>query len=153
MNLTETNERRAKMRSDYGLYVVALICFVIAGGLLAIAIGPEQTTSQSMNQVAMAIFLILGILFAAGGYASRPKVMVKTTAASSLSTTEPSPQPTPPPPPTEEQVPSIPPTPPPAPTVEEKIPTSAPTVEEPAKVEEEKPIQKTVRRRRRKKTA
>jgi len=148
------------MRLDYSLYVVALICFIIAGAFLAI--GPEQT----MTQVAMGIFAILGVLFAAGGYTLRPKAAAPTPKAPPPSPQEPSPPPSPPPveekieevpvappPPTEERVPSIPPTPPPA---EEEVPTpptAAPVLEEPAKVEEEKPAEKPVRRRRRKKTA
>jgi len=143
MNLTETVKRRVKMRSDYGLYIVALICFIIAGVLLAVAIPLEQ-----MSAVAIAMFVILGILFAAGGYALRPKVVVKAPVSPPPAIiTEPSPSPTPPLPPTEEQVPPAPPKPP-----LEEVPTPqtpAPTLEEPAKVEEEKPV----RRRRRKKTA
>jgi len=136
------------MRSDYTLYVVAVICFIIAGVFLSYASQLDAT----MGLAATAVFLILGILFAARGYSLRPKVIVTTPKAFPPSPAEPSPPPSPPveeapvapSPPTEEQVPSIPPTPPPA----EEAPTP-PALEEPAKVEEEKPV----RRRRRKKTA
>jgi hypothetical protein len=144
------------MRSDYSLYVVAVICFIIAGVFVAGTVG-------DMSLAATAIFLILGILFATAGYAMRPKAGPPTPTAPPPLPAEPSPFPSPPPveekveeapvaplPPTEEQVPSIPPTPPPA---EEAVPTPAPALEEPAKVEEEKPTEKPVRRRRRKKTA
>lgn len=160
MNLRETVERQNKMRSDYGLYVVAVICFIIAGIFLTSAV-PEYTLADTMGAAAIGIFLVLGILFAVGGYALRPKVSVPTPKAPLPSRAEPSPPPSPPPveekveeapvappPPTEEQVPSIPPTPPPA----EEVPTP-PALEEPAKVEEEKPAEKPVRKRRRKKAA
>lgn len=153
MNLRETVERQNKMRSDYGLYVVAVICFIIAGIFLTNAV-PEYTLADTMGAAAIGIFLVLGILFAVGGYALRPKVSVPTPKAPLPSRAEPSPPPpveekveeapVAPPPPTEEQVPSIPPTPPPA----EEVPTP-PALEEPAKVEEEKPV----RKRRRKKAA
>jgi len=146
MNLTETDERQNEMRSDYSLYVVALICFIIAGALLGV--GLEQT----LRVVTVSIFVILGILFAAWGYALRPKVVAKAPEAPPLPVTEPSPPPTPPPPPpVEEEIPSAPPTPPTPPPAEE-VPTP-PTLEEPVKVEEEKPAEKPVRKRRRKKAA
>jgi len=152
MNLTETVKRQNEMRSDYSLYIVALICFIIAGALLAV--GLEQT----LRVVSASIFVILGILFAAAGYALRPRVVAKAPEAPPLPVTEPSPPPTPPPPPpAEEEIPSAPPS-PPTPPPEEEIPTPPtlppappPTLEEPAKVEEEKPEEKPVRKRRRKK--
>jgi len=144
------------MRSDYGLYVVALICFIIAGAFLASAI-PEYPFEEISGQVATAIFVILGIMSAAGGYALRPKVTVPVPTAPPPLTAEPSLPPSPPtveekveevppapPPPTEEHVPSVSAIPPP---VEEEAPTPAPSLEE------EKPAEKPVRRRRRKKTA
>jgi hypothetical protein len=147
MNLRETVRRQNKMRSDYGLYVVAVICFIIAGVFLATEPG------QTMYQVAMGTFAILGILFAAGGYALRPKV--PTLTAPQPLPVRPSPPPLPPP--VEEKVEEAPvapspptPTPPPA----EEVPTlPTPALEEPAKVEEEKPAEKPVRKRRRKKAA
>jgi len=151
MNLTDSQEEN-EMRSDYVLYVVAVICFIIAGTFLASAV-PEYTLEQAAGQMVIAIFVILGLLFAATGYIVRPKVAAPTPAAPPPLPTEPTPPsppvaveeapvaPPPPPAPAEEQVP---PAPPPA---EEVAPTPAPTVEEPAKVEEEKPV----RRRRRKK--
>jgi len=144
------------MRSDYGLYVVALICFIIAGAFLA-SVVPGYTPDIASGQMVIAIFAILGIIFAVAGYALRPKVVVPTPAP------PPAPEPSFPPPlrvtekkveeapvappPAEEEAPAAP-SPPPTPIT----PTHAP--EEPAKVEtaEEKPQEKRVRRRRRKKT-
>lgn len=142
------------MRSDYSLYIIAVICFIIAGIFLTGAI-PEYTLSDPMGPAVVVIFLVLGILFVIGGYALRPK-MAAPTPAPPPTVTEPSPVPSPPlveekveeapaaPPPAEEQAPSIPP-PMPPPTEEAPSPP-APTSEEPAKVE------KPVRKRRKKKT-
>jgi len=151
MNLTETMTEESEMRSDYSLYIVALICFMIAGVIL----GMDQTISQ-VSTVSIAIFVILGVLFIAGGYTLRPKALGKVPETPTISTIETIPTSTPPPsPPTEEQVPFAPTAPPPpAPPPEEApTPAPAPAMEEPAKVEEEKPAEKPVRRRRRKKTA
>jgi len=151
MNLTEIVERQNKMRSDYGLYVVAVICFIIAGVFLTSAV-PEYTLSDLMGQAAIVIFLVLGILFAVGGYALRPKVAVPTPRAPPPSPAEPFPLPSPPP--VEEKVEEVPIAPPPPTPPAEEVPTPpTPALEEPAKVEEEKPAEKPVRRRRRKKTA
>lgn len=137
------------MRSDYSLYIVAIICFIIAGVLLSDATGLQP----NMSQVAMAISVILGILFAAGGYTLRPKVVARAPEVPSPRIAEPSPPATPPPQaPTEEPAPTAPTPPPPAPPPPaEEAPIPAPTVEEPAKVEET--AEKPTRRRRRKKTA
>ena len=145
MNLTETEEEN-EMRTDYSLYVVALICFIIAGVFLA----EPKVIGEQMNTVAIAIFAILGILLAAGGYVLRPKVAAPTPRAP-----PPPIEPSPPPslPPVEEKVEEVPVAPPPPTPPAEEVPTPpTPALEEPAKVEEEKPTEKPVRRRRRKKT-
>jgi protein TonB len=142
------------MRSDYGLYVVAVICFIIAGVFLTGAV-----TVDTMNTAAIVIFLILGIIFAIGGYVMKPKVAVPTTTLPPPTLTA---EPSPPAPAVEEKVeeaPSAPPTPEPEPQpIVEEAPTPAqaptPTAEEPTEAEEEKPAEKPVRRRgRKKKTA
>jgi len=150
MNLTETKKRQNEMRTDYSLYVVALICFIIAGVFLASAV-PGYTLEQTLGQMVIAIFVILGILFAVGGYALRPKVAVPTPRAPPPLPVEPSPPPSLPPVEEKvEEVPVAPPPPTPTPPPAEEVPTPpAPALEEPAKVEEEKPV----RRRRRKKAA
>jgi type IV secretory pathway VirB10-like protein len=147
------------MRSDYGLYVVAVICFIITGIFLTGTVEGYKYT-DSMGMAAIAIFLILGAIFALAGYAVRPKVPVSAISTAPLTLPEPSAPPLLPPAeekeeetpatqplPQEEQAPQAPQE--PTPTVEETPPTPAPTVEEPAKAEEEKPV----RRRRKKKTA
>jgi len=151
MNLTETIEEESEMRSDYSLYIVALICFIIAGVILADAIGMEQT----MSQVSIVIFTILGLLFIAGGYTLRPKALGKVPETPTISTIETTPTSTPTPtPPAEEQVSSAPTAlPPSAPTEEATTPAPTSKFEEPTKIQQEKPAEKPVRRRRRKKTA
>ena len=144
------------MRSDYGLYVVAVICFIITGIFLTGTVEGYKYT-DSMGMAAIAIFLILGAIFALAGYAVRPKVPVSAISTAPQTLPEPSAPPLLPPVeekeeetqvtqplPQEEQAP-----PEPTPAVEETPPTPAPTAEEPAKAEEEKPV----RRRRKKKTA
>jgi len=140
------------MRSDYGLYGVAIICLIIAVVFGAGAVQGYSPT-EPIGITVIVIFLLLGIIAAVVGYSARPKAIMPT------------PQPIP--------APETPPTPPPAVHVEEKVeeapaapppaveevtaapePSPAPPTpvpEEPGKVEaiEEKPV----RRRRRKKTA
>ena len=145
------------MRSDYGLYIVAVICFIITGIFLTGTVEGYKYTDP-MGLAAIAIFLILGAIFALAGYAVRPKVPVSAISAAPQTLPEPSAPPLLPPveekveepevtpPPQEEQAPTAPPE--PAPAVEEAPPAPAPTVEETAKAEQEKPV----RRRRKKKT-
>jgi hypothetical protein len=52
------------MRLDYALYVVAVICFVLAGAAQAVC--PVAPTST-------AVMVILGLIFAGLGYWKRPK--------------------------------------------------------------------------------
>jgi hypothetical protein len=105
-----------KMRSDYVLYVVAVICFIIAGVFIAGAIQLEATMSLAVT----AVFFILGIIFAVGGYALRPKAAAPLPAVS---------QPLPPPQlaPVEEKVE--------APAVTPPVVEAAPPVEEAPVVE------------------
>jgi outer membrane biosynthesis protein TonB len=149
------------MRYDYGLYGVAIICFIIAiifaGSFVP---GYELTGSNWAAGVTVSmIFIVLGIISAALGYSARPKPIM------------PAPQPTPPPP-TPAAIPTPPAEPvielssPPSPPAEEvspepspvmppepspPTPTPAAELEQPAAVmEEEKPKEKPPRRRRRK---
>jgi len=154
MNHNRDCQEENEMRSDYSLYVVALICFVIAGVFLSGAI----PLADNMGLATTAIFFILGIIFAAAGYTFRPKVAVPTPAAPPPPLAEPSPPP--PPPPVEEKVeevpvapPAVEKAPPPAPPPTPTPITPTPALEEPVKAEEEKPEEKPVRRRRRKKAA
>lgn len=147
------------MRSDYGLYVVAVICFIITGIFLTGTVEGYKYT-DSMGMAAIAIFLILGAIFALAGYAVRPKVSVSAISTAPRTLPEPSAPPVLPPveereeepkvtqPPLEE-APQAPPE--PTPAVEEAPPVSP----EPAKAEEEKPppAVKRTRRPRKKKTA
>jgi hypothetical protein len=153
------------MRSDYGLYIVAVICFIIAGIFLTGAI-PGYTFADSMGMVSIAVFLILGIIFAVAGYATKPKVTALSPIREPVPTLA---EPTPPPvsPPAEEvmlePVTEMPPqektTPQETPMTTEE-PASVPppepplaSVEEATKTEEAKPLEeKPARRRRRKKT-
>ena len=130
------------MRADYGLYIVAIICFIIAGLILLEAVPqylPELVTFE--GTVITVIFTALGLIFAILGYALRPKPIISIPEAPKPALT-----PTPPPalPPTEETTATPP---------SEPAPLTPPQ-EETAKPERKKPEAKTRRkrtRRRRKK--
>jgi len=123
------------MRADYGLYVVAIICFIIAGLVLLEAVPqylPEPTTFEATAMTV--IFAASGLIFAILGYALRPKPIISIPEAP-----KPSLPPSSPPalPPTEETTA----TPPSEPT------PPLPSQEETTKPEEKKPKPKTRRKR------
>ncbi|MBS7621565.1 hypothetical protein KEJ32_05580 [Candidatus Bathyarchaeota archaeon] len=74
------------MRSDYALYTVAIIFFIITGIVFAIEM---DQTYKSLGIITTAV---LGIFFVGLGYAQRPKAKVQTVATT---------PPVPPPPPTQ----------------------------------------------------
>jgi outer membrane biosynthesis protein TonB len=168
MKLRRRGEKR-KMRSDYGLYGVAAICFVLAT-VFAAGLVRGYELSQTFGVAVTIVFLLIGVIAAAVGYSARPKAVT--------STQEPALAPAPPAPvaPVEEPAPIIeettPPPPPPTPieevSITEPVPEPAPPqpveplepapsvtpVEEPAPAEtvaEEK--SKTTRRRKKKAVA
>jgi len=149
------------MRSDYGLYGIAIICFVIAGIFMA-GVAPGYTLMEQSGIAVIMVFLLLGIVFAAAGYTTRPKAAMPTTQ----------PMPTPVTPPRETFTQTIaeetpPPPPPPSPAPQEEVqpepqppaepepsPPTTPVsmeAEQPIATEEEKP--KPARRRRKKASA
>jgi len=73
------------MRSDYVLYIVAIICFIAAAYTAII---------NTETQLYISALVILGIIFIGLGYMARPK-KVTLTAATSI------PSPSPPEPPSE----------------------------------------------------
>jgi predicted flap endonuclease-1-like 5' DNA nuclease len=81
------------MRSDYALYTVAIIFFIITGIVFAIQM---DETYKSLGIITTAV---LGIFFIGLGYTQRPRAKVQT-AATAPSTPPSSIQPAPPPPPT-----------------------------------------------------
>jgi outer membrane biosynthesis protein TonB len=135
------------MRTDYILYIVAVICFIIAG------IGSiyKFTTDFTSNTILVVVLAIIGIIFAVGGYSLRPTKPVVTRAEPSMPLTKPAmeeEQPTTAPP----SMPEPKPEPTPAP---ESTPMSEPEkAEEKQQPETPPPETKPVRKRReRKKTA
>jgi len=135
------------MRSDYGLYVVAIICFIIAGAFAA-----SYTITDPTGIIVTMIFLLIGIISAAVGYSARPKAITPATQPTPAPVTPPLLEEMPPtsPPPAEEVTPKPPPP-------QEPTPSTPPIVtlptepEQPVKAaEEEKPKEKPVRRRRKK---
>lgn len=155
------------MRSDYVLYGVAIVFFIIAGGVAAAQV-PGYLLTDTMGIVVVMLFLLLGIVSAAVGYSAKPKTMMPTAhpqPSMPKATTEAEETPTParpaveemppPAPPVEEVKPEPEPQPPtsPEPTPPEMAPTPTPApsteAEQPVTTaEEEKP--KPARRRRKK---
>ncbi len=65
------------MRADFGLYVLAMICFIIAGLVILDAVPqylPEPETFEATSMTV--IFAALGLIFAILGYALRPKAII-----------------------------------------------------------------------------
>jgi len=63
------------MRSDYGLYIVAIICFVLAA-IFATSIVPGYELSTASGITVTVVFSLIGIIAAAVGYSARPKAMM-----------------------------------------------------------------------------
>ncbi len=76
------------MRSDYALYAVAVIFFIITGIVFAIQI---EATYKSLGIIAT---MVLGIFFIGLGYTQRPKAKVQTTVAAPSPTVPATPPPT-----------------------------------------------------------
>jgi protein TonB len=157
------------MRSDYGLYAVAAICFILTA-VFAASLVPGYSLSEAQGVAVTVVFLVIGVIAAVVGYSARPKAVMPTqepTPAPALTTPvtpveEPTPvteETTPPPPPPTpiEEVSITEPLPEPVPPqpAEPLEPTPSVTpVEEPTPAEtiaEEKT--KTTRRRRKKAVA
>ena len=159
------------MRLDFSLYGVAIVCLVIAGTFAANAV-PGYNISTPQAIAVVIIFLVLGALSGMVGYSAKPKAIMPTAQSTPASTTTeasrapitPTPEPlpltsseeVPPPAPTSQSlaakelgseiVPEQ-----PTPSKSEGIAVAPPTELEHAQViEEEKPKEKRVRRRRKK---
>ncbi len=73
-------KRKNKMRYDYGLYLIAIICFVLAGFLFTGSRGYIQlTTGDEATDLVITMFsAVLGVVFIGMGYGVRPKKTVPT---------------------------------------------------------------------------
>ncbi|MEM3566065.1 MAG: DUF4332 domain-containing protein [Candidatus Bathyarchaeia archaeon] len=78
------------MRSDYALYTVAIIFFIITGMVFAYQMQPVELWIVATT--------VLGLFFIGLGYTQRPKVKAQTLVATPPAPTSPT-QPTQPPPP------------------------------------------------------
>jgi outer membrane biosynthesis protein TonB len=74
------------MRSDYGLYSVAIVCFILAA-VFAASLVPGYPFSETGGMAVTVVFLLIGIIAAVVGYSARPKAMMREA--------EPMPTPTP----------------------------------------------------------
>lgn len=81
------------MRADYGLYILAIICFAIAG-LVLLNVAPQYLPEPATFEATAftVIFTALGLIFVVLGYALRPKPIISV-----METAKPAP-PLPPPP-------------------------------------------------------
>jgi outer membrane biosynthesis protein TonB len=139
------------MRTDYILYVVAVICFIIAASY-----GSINNFTPISNNIIVVVLVIIGVIFAVGGYSLRPSPPKVARVEPAMPPTKPA---------MEEEQPTAAPSPPqpetkPEPMLappSEPTPTPMPepeTAEETPQPETPPPETKPVRKRReRKKTA
>lgn len=66
------------MRSDYGLYVVAVICFVLAAVFASSMVSGYEITgpNAASGTTVTVVFSLIGIIALAVGYSARPKAMM-----------------------------------------------------------------------------
>jgi hypothetical protein len=63
------------MRSDYGLYIVAVICFVLAAIFASSMVSGYELSTASGITVTV-VFSLIGIIALAVGYSARPKALM-----------------------------------------------------------------------------
>jgi outer membrane biosynthesis protein TonB len=82
------------MRTDYILYVIAVICFIVAGLTAA-----HPYTSNPSNALIAIVLAIIGVIFVGGGYSLRPQTHIAKRVEPTIPQTKPAmeEQPTPPP--------------------------------------------------------
>jgi hypothetical protein len=139
------------MRTDYVLYLAAVICFIIAGYY-----GYTYSLADMNTTLIVVVLAIIGVIFIWGGYSLRPQARVVTRAEPSMPPTKPAMEEQPiMPAPEPEPAPAPEPEPMPSPEITEETKTEEPPPPEapqetPETAEETK---KPVRKRREKKRA
>jgi outer membrane biosynthesis protein TonB len=137
------------MRTDYILYVIAVICFIVAGYAAAYPF----TSIATSNDLTVIVLAIIGIIFVGSGYSLRPQTRAVTRIEPTIPQTKPAieerstppplaaePSPKPEPTPAEEPMPS--------PEVteetkkEEAVPPEAPAETPETKTETKRPARK-----------
>jgi len=73
------------MRTDYILYVIAVICFIVAGYAAAYPF----TSIATSNDLTVIVLAIIGIIFVGGGYSLRPQTRVATRVEPTIPQTKP----------------------------------------------------------------
>ena len=71
------------MRTDYVLYVIAVICFIIAGYSAAV----RYTDPMTITLIVI-VLAIIGVIFIWGGYSLRPQTRVVTRTEPSMPPTK-----------------------------------------------------------------
>jgi protein TonB len=130
------------MRTDYILYVIAVICFIVAGLTAA-----RPYTSTTSNMLIVIVLAIIGVIFIGSGYSLRPQTRVVTRAEPTIPQTKPAMEERPPlSPQVTEPTPTPEPTPSPGTTEEikkeEVAPLEAPAETPEMKTEKKKPARK-----------
>lgn len=65
------------MRADFGLYVLAIICFIIAGLVILDAVPQYLPEPQTFEATSITVIsAALGLIFVILGYALRPKPII-----------------------------------------------------------------------------
>jgi hypothetical protein len=72
------------MRTDYILYIIALICFIVAGYTAA-----YPFTDFMANTLIVIVLAIIGLIFIGSGYTLRPQPRVVTRAEPTIPPTKP----------------------------------------------------------------
>ena len=123
------------MRSDYSLYSVAVIFFIISV-VFAANLVPGYQLGDPLGLAVTAIFLAIGIISIAVGYFARPKAMIQPTRSMPPTAAETTPEPSQPEPQSspvpEPEMLAPAPLPSPAPSTPTPEPTPEPSVPEPS---------------------
>jgi hypothetical protein len=64
------------MRSDYALYTVSVICFVLAAIVFAIVAGGYHFMEPQISLVTTVVLAVLGLISAGAGYLVRPEEII-----------------------------------------------------------------------------
>ena len=72
------------MRSDYALYVIAIVFFILTGVIVV-----AYSVAQQEQQLWIVTTAVLGLVFIGLGYTQRPKQMISTEATPTLTSPPP----------------------------------------------------------------
>jgi outer membrane biosynthesis protein TonB len=73
------------MHADYILYVIAVICFVVAG----LTAAHPYTSTTSLNMLIVIVLAIIGVIFIGSGYSLRPQTRAVARVEPTIPQTKP----------------------------------------------------------------